>query len=611
MKIARQFGFVLLLLSCAVAQDSPALRMRPDPPSNRPQGAAEATAADATGTISVVEDANQDLRTVFKIRYVAADAVYLDGGRSAGLAEGVKLVVREPMTAKPRAATAETAAPAAGNDLPGVVAELVVLSVAETSAVARIQSPKRALIAGDIASLSSADQEALVQKNALSATRKYPMVISFTEGDTLDDEAREEVPRPPLPSVNRARGRFGLDYSGVSSPGRAGSTSSNVGVVFRGDITRINGTYWNLSGYWRGSMNTHSGAGTQTLQNLLNRTYHLSLSYQNPNSAWVAGVGRLFLPWASSLDTIDGGYFGRRVHPGVTLGVFAGSTPDPTSYNYNPDRKIGGTFVNFEGGSYDDLHYTSTSGFGISTLKWQIDRPFVFFENGIFYKQKFSVYHSLQADSPKGNAAVTAPGTGIGRSFLTVRFQPVPRVELTLNHSYFRDVPTFDPSLIGTGLLDKYLFQGFSVGARVEVHKQIWLYGDLGRSSRSGDAKTSLNELFGVTLGRVPFIATRADFRYSKFNSSFGAGSYSALSLSRSFNDNLRFELLAGKQSFTSTLAGTDSAKFVTFNAESALGPHYFIQSGITVSRGRVQNYNQWNTTLGYRFDSKGKAKTK
>ena len=104
------------------------------------------------------------------------------------------------------------------------------------------------------------------------------------------------------------------------SHGATNLTSSDVGFVFRGDITRIGGTYWNLSGYWRGRITQTSAASAQTLQNLINRTYHLSLTYDNPNSNLVAGVGRLYLPWAPSLDTIDGGYFGLQAHKGRDAG---------------------------------------------------------------------------------------------------------------------------------------------------------------------------------------------------------------------------------------------------------------------------------------------------
>ena len=172
-------------------------------------------------------------------------------------------------------------------------------------------------------------------------------------------------------------------------------------MVLRADITRIYGTHWNVSGYWRGRLN-HTTTGTQTLQDLLNRTYHLYTTYDNPDSAWVAGFGRMYLPWATSLDTIDGGYFGRRVSKGATAGLFLGSTPDPTSYSYAPNHEIGGAFVNFEGGSYEDLHYSSTTGGGMKLLKWTPNRPFVFAENNIFYKRIFSIYQSAQMDSQPG-----------------------------------------------------------------------------------------------------------------------------------------------------------------------------------------------------------------
>ncbi len=570
------------------------------------QGAnSQPPAAENTAVVAAVSDldqqllalraANPNLRTVFKVKYVADGVAYLDGGRADGLTEGMKLQIKDSDHA-PRAG--EIADPAD----PSIVADLQVNAVADTSSVTDISNPKRPVKPGDLAYLSSADALSLVQQQALSATRKYPTVISFTEGDTLDEEAREEVPKPPLPSVNRARGRIGLDYTGTSS---SGITTSDLGLVVRTDITRLNGTYWNVSGYWRGRLQSSAPAGQQTIQDLINRTYHLSMTYDNPNSAWVAGFGRLYLPWAPSLETIDGGYFGRRLAKGTTVGIFGGSTPDPTSYSYNPDQEIGGLFINFDGGSYQDWKYTSTSGLGISALNFAINRPFVFFENGVFYKRYFSIYDSMQADSPKGNSQTPAPGPGLSRNFLTIRVQPHPRVEFDVNENYFRDIPTFDPALIGTTLLDKYLFQGFSAGARVEVAKQIYVYTQLGASNRTGDAKTSLNDSFGVTFNHVPWIAARADAHYSRFNSSFGSGSYEAFTLSRNINEGLRLELLLGQQNFNSTLPTSDRSRFANVNFESTLGAHYFLQGGFGFNRGDL-NYQQWHFSLGYRFDSKG-----
>jgi hypothetical protein len=557
---------------------------------------AEPVASSVTSTLIARTD-DPSLRTVFKVKYVAEGVAYLEGGRAQGLTEGMKLEVEEtnlPATQGDSASAAD----------PRVVAELEVTGVAETSAVTDIHTPRRPVKAGDLAYLSSGDAEALVQQRALSATRQYPAVISFTEGDTLDEEARQEVPRPPLPSVNRARGRIGFDAIETISHGTSSVTSSDVGMVFRGDITRIGGTYWNLSGYWRGRLTKASAASQQTLQNLINRTYDLNMTYDNPNSTLVAGFGRLYLPWAPSLDTIDGGYFGNRLSKGTTLGIFGGSTPDPSSWDYSPNRLIGGAFVNFEGGEYNGFHYSSTSGAGVSMVNWAIDRPFIFLEDSLSYKRDIAIYESAQLDNPKGNSITPSPGPGLGRNFSTLRVNPHPRVELDFNYNYFRDIPTYDPTLVGTGLLDKYLFQGFSAGGRVELGNQIWLSTTLGRSSGTGDAKSSLNEMYGITFGRLPWVKLRADAHYARFNSSFGNGSYEAVSLTRQMSDRLHLEALIGQQRFASPLTANNRSRFVTGTIETTLGPRYYLQSSFTTNRGDM-SYDQMMFSIGYRFDSK------
>jgi hypothetical protein len=540
------------------------------------------------------------LRTVFRVKYVAEGVAYLEGGRAQGLKEGMKLEVID----KNVPATQGDSANAAD---PRVVAELDVSAVADTSSVTDIHTPKRPVKVGDLAYLSTGDTEAMVQQRALSPTRQYPAVISFTEGDTLDEEAREEIPRPPLPSVNRARGRIGFDSIETISHGANSITSNDVGVVFRGDITRIGGTYWNLSGYWRGRITKESVASQQTLQDLVNRTYHLNMTYDNPNSTIVAGVGRLYLPYAPSLDTIDGGYFGKRISKGTTLGVFGGSTPDPSSWDYSPNRVLSGAFVNFDGGDFNGVHYSTTAGGGVSMISWNVDRPFVFIEDSLSYKRTFALYESAQIDNPVGNAVTPSPGWGLGRNFSTFRVNPLSRVELDFNYNYFRQIPTFDPSLAALGLLDKYLFQGFSAGGRVEVWNQIWLSTNLGRSSGTGDAKSSLNQMYGITFNRVPLIRLRADVHYAKFDSSFGSGNYKSFSLSRQMSDRLRLEVLLGQQTFASALTNNNHSKFVTGTVETTLGPHYYLQGNFTTNRGDM-SYDQMMFSIGYRFDSRRKG---
>ena len=455
-------------------------------------------------------------KTDFHVRYVNGTNVYIDGGRNAGLSEGTTLVLKQSHTKSDKD---ESNAPIE----PGIIAKLSVVSVASTSAVCEVVATKRELNVNDMVSLPDTEVEKLIEKNTIGNTRRYPMVVTFSEGDPLDDEVRDALPRPPLPEVNEARGRIGFDMSTISQLGQGSSSSSTYGMVFRADITRMFGTHWNLNGYWRGSLQHSSAPAMATLQETINRTYLMSFSYVNPEAHWTAGIGRLYLPWASSLETIDGGYAGWQFSPRTVTGIFAGSTPDPSAWNYNPQNKIGGAFFNIHGGSYEHLYYSSTAGFGVNTLNWSINRPFVFTENTVSFKHNVSVFHSMQIDKPTANSPTQTVNAGLGQSLLTLRVQVHPRVVLDLTDTYFRDVPTYDSTLVGTGLLDKYLYQGINAGARVQFPLHLSSYFSVGRSNNSSDPKSSLNDLIGITMSNIWKTGLQADVRYSKFDSAFAS----------------------------------------------------------------------------------------
>ncbi|MBZ5561938.1 MAG: hypothetical protein LAP13_05905 [Acidobacteriia bacterium] len=539
-----------------------------------------------------------DLPSAFHVKYVAAGVVYLDGGRGAGLTKGMQLTVRRLETSDAPDGKGKTQKQVE-------VAKLRVASVADVSSVCEVVSTTADLHPGDVAYLDESAVAKEVEQREMGPGRKYLQTISFTEGNPLEEEARAAVPRPPLPEVNRARGLIGFEYGGLFSGGPFSAQTSQFGLLLRTNITRINGTYWNLNGFWRGRLDTRAQSSQQqTFQNLLNRTYTFGLTYDNPQSHWVGGLGRLYLPWATSLDTIDGGYVGRHIGKTATAGFFAGSTPDPTSWDYNPNRRIAGTFVNFTGGDFNAFHYTSTFGIGVSTVGWSTYRNFVFTENDISYKQYFSIYEALRADKPNIPGQNNANLTGVSRSFVTMRIQPNPRISFEVNHNYFRDIPTFDLGLVTTGLLDQFLFQGWSAGVSVEPVKGYTIYNSLGRNSGTGDAKSSWNQMYGLTVAQIWRTGFRGDVRYSKFDSSFGSGNYASVSLSRQITDTFRWEVLAGRQSLFSPLSKNTSYRTLDTHIDWFPKGKFYLDAGFTRQMGNIQSYSQWYTGIGYRFDS-------
>ncbi len=546
-----------------------------------------------SATVSCVALAQQqsaDVQTEFKVKYVSNGVVYLNAGSSAGLAPGLHLTVLRKNSDDPGAA-------------PIGVADLEVLSVASTSSVCEIKDGGGQVKPGDTAILSPDDASKLKETRESKEAKKYPQVVSFSEGDPPEEEIRESLPRPPSPAVNRIRGRVGFEFGGIQDRLNPGAGFTQYGLLLKVDMTRLGGTYWNLRGYYRGRLDSR-GTGTDqpTLTELVNRTYHLSLTYENPGSRWVAGIGRFLLPWATSLDSIDGGYLGRRLNKTVTVGVFGGSAPDPTSWNYAPNRQMVGAFTNFEGGSFESFRYSSTVGMAVTRVNWHPDRQFAFFENGIYWKQYLSVYDNMEVDLLRPSPQSNESGPALSRSFLTVRVQPFHFLSFDLSDNYFRNIPTFDMRLISTGLVDKLLFQGLSGGVRLELPYRISLYTSLGKSSQTGDSRDSLNEMYGLTLGQIWRTGIRADVRYSKFNSSFGSGTYRSVSLARDLSERLRFEIEGGDQNIESSFTSLGRAKWITSTLDWFLFRHYFLGSGVTIYRGNTQSYNQWFLNLGYRF---------
>jgi len=551
-------------------------------------------------------------RGTYHVKQIASGAVYLDGGSDDGLKEGMHLKIFRVAPGQAQMSRQE-------------IGDITIIAVATISAACEVKDGAQPIQVGDTAELSYEDTQAIQVVRSSKSVRHAAQTVSFSEGDPLDEELRAYVPHNPSPEVNKIRGRISFEQTAIFDH-TSGTQTMQEGLVVRMDMTRIGGSYWNFSGYWRGRLDSQRGVPQQqTLNDLLNRTYTIGFYYNNPNSRYVAGVGRFLLPWAPSLSTIDGGYAGRRMGKNFTAGIFAGSTPNPTAWNYDPNRQMAGSFVAYETGSYETVRYTSTAGAAVTRSHWHPERQFLFFENSLTVGTKVSIYHDLEVD--RLAAALTSNGITdprLARSFATVRVQPVKRLALDLSHNYFRDVPTFDLRLLGTGLLDQFLFQGFSGGYRLDVFRGVTLYSSLGRSKGNQDTRAALNYMGGLVLPRLPLfvplpripkllpslsripmfptLAFRTDLRYSKFTTSFGSGSYASVTLSRQVTDKLRFDLQGGEQSLSSPFISQSRTKYGMATLDYLIGNHYILGAGWTVYHGGTQNYDQTYANFGYRF---------
>jgi hypothetical protein len=95
------------------------------------------------------------------------------------------------------------------------------------------------------------------------------------------------------------------------------------------------------------------------------------------------------------------------------------------------------------------------------------------------------------------------------------------------------------------------------------------------------------------------------DARYSKFDSAFASGKYSTVSINRNLGERFQLDLQAGRYDYNSSLAQTSNSYFGNAILDMDLGARLFFQSMFTAQRGGSIDYNQWTTTVGYRFDNR------
>jgi hypothetical protein len=558
---------------------------------------------DVNATIAENDEATPGEVRTYRIKFISERTIYIDGGSNSGLRVGMHLDVYHG------AVPANRDAPDAGEPL----ARLHVIGTANASALTEVTSGDSSVQVGDSAVLEA--QDAVAAERNLSEPAEKAIVV-MPEEENLDDKGAAPVASnalrlgtPNMVEMPRMAGRIGLDTSAITSEGSTKGQSFQVGMLIESDMRGIAGTHWNLEGYWRGRINSHSQFQADTESEVLNKTYTMQLSYENPESKWVAGVGRLYLPWAVSLDTIDGGYVGHKFPKGMTAGVFAGSTPDINSWHYRPNQRIGGTFVNFEGGSYERFHYSSTTGLAMNTIKWDLDRPEAFFENEVSVSSKFSVFHSMIADDPRGYSTDgIRPGRGISHSYFTAHYAPVHYVSFDVYHNFFRDVPTAETRIVGNATVDKLLFQGFSAGAHVRPSRYVTVYGTLGQSAKTGDMCTSLNRMYGATLNELFHSGIRADYHATKFDSNFGYGNYKFLTLSRQMTNHAYWTVMAGDQKLFTPASANYSSMFFATSMDFNIGRHSYLQSGYTYVNGATMNYRQWYMSWGLRLDGSKRA---
>jgi len=517
----------------------------------------------------------------FVVRYRSAANVYLDGGQAEGLSVGDRLAV------------------VVGTE---TVGELEVLFLAEASASCRVVSEKRAVHAGDTATLlrqplppveaKAAEVKEGTEPSVLPAVAQAPALTAVT-------------PQPPW---GRVRGYASLGLYKVSDMGAGSGFEQRTGRLDF-NVYEIGGQPLSLNGRFRsrGDLRTLSLGSRQLARR--NDLYEMSLRYEPPSDNVAFEVGRLGSARFSSVGYIDGGLFRVRLGSPMQVGGFFGRRSDIEGLGPAAEGQRYGAFLRFSPRNPNSASYDVFLAFVRQFSRTEISREFLGIESR-FGSGRVSLFERAEIDLNRGwrrdlagqeyqvsNLSVAA-NTRFSRSVSAVLSYDGLR---NYRDYLTRSVPEriFD-DLMHQGLrANLYLGSGYGLNATVGAGVRL----EERNSLLTGVAANSYNYNAGIRHGNLfsKDVSLGADL--STFQNSVTSGYLATAQTGKRFRQGHQIDFNYGRSLYRVKGTGQERrTEYFRLTGRGDLGRHVYLLSDLEYDQGDDLKGPRGFFELGYRF---------
>jgi len=232
----------------------------------------------------------------------------------------------------------------------------------------------------------------------------------------------------------------------------------------------------------------------------------------------------------------------------------------------------------------------------------KVARQFAFLENTWSWKQYVSLYNSLQADAARTSPLVN--GGSNPRHLAELLIDSLPAHQA----NRFRREPQLFPlaadirsALAGNGFAGSIPLPGIQRRRKVraaETHRPIRQPRE---SNTTTDKKSSLNQAYGVSFGRLWNTGLLLDLHYSNQQLFWQRKIRIVFPLEESHRQ-FPSPAYGGHQVFNTTLSTNTNSNFVNGVVDLNVGPRYFLEGNYGWYHGTSLNYTQWSSVFGYRI---------
>ncbi|MGB2869050.1 MAG: hypothetical protein WBD36_11405 [Bacteroidota bacterium] len=506
-----------------------------------------------------------------RITFFSSGTVYVSVGRSAGVADSVKLFV---------VSQGDT------------VALLNVMAVSSKNAACAILWSRRDLVVGD-------------QVTGLVQDQPPPKTISIAAPprDTLSDagspavRVRSSQPEDSEKPFMTFRGRLGLQNFSSRFP-NADYNVNQPGMVFsiHGAADEIPITidmYGNLRMFARGSVSPFSSAASNE-----SRIYRMSVEYDDRFN--VVTLGRILPLYAPSLGSIDGISYARRVGS-VLGGVSMGFQPNRSQQGISTNTRKLALYTQLT--LHEPFEGSVTAAYARTYLKSELDREAVSVNLSTYSMSGFSLYASADIDLRKEIDSAFALDPTPSLLMVTANLQVTSFLSLGVGIDASR--PVYEYSVARTipdSLTDRTLRSGMTMSVSLSPGGGLGIYNNYSPRASGSSLGTEYSNYSGLYLANI--FETGATLRFSMTRNANPVTKSEGYGTQASGNVfGLDCTLRYQRTRYTLLQLGeTESGETFGVDAMLFLSRHLSFVASYDAARGMGMNGNTVFTELSWRF---------
>lgn len=504
------------------------------------------------------------------VKYIAADAVYIDAGKTQGVQVGDRVVI---------------------NRKNKLLAVLEVIFVSNQSSSCRLLESTGTIEVGD---------EVVVQ--VAEAVETPADSLHAAGPDTAITSERREKRSV---KENRWTGRIGAEFYAEDDRESTNNDFVQPSVNLNTSLLNIGGSAYTFSLYMRARRNDrsrHTAYATESHWN--NRLYEAALTYDDPAANWGFSAGRVARNAIAGIGTIDGLLLSRNVAPHWSVGAFGGTQPNLENTDIQTDEVKAGAFAQYKTPRSAKHVYSGTLAVAGDYRSGEINREFVYQQAQYRHGSRFYVYESSEFNLNRGWQKHAAGSTFTWTSFLmNARWSPTRTVSCDLGYDNRRSFRTWTTRSLVDSLFDDATRQGLRAGVQLRLARTFHAGINGNLRARKSDFSAGRSVALNAGSSNIAGSGLFAEARLTAYDNDYSKGTQPSARLQRTLTRMLSAHTDAGIDHYEIKAVGTTlDANWLRLGVDARFTRHWYASAYGEARRGAKADSNQMMFDLGYRF---------